>query len=421
MATQIKNLLAVSWAMPPMLYPRSIQVSRLLKALSSHDWKTTVLCNTPYESENKNIPHIDRSLADLYSGSYEAIGVENDDTQPPDAITKQWLRPALKALKKQLAEKKYSALITFAQPWVDHLIGLEARKYARIPWLAHFSDPWVDSPYYANVGKKQLEKWMAMERNIIRHADAVLFTNLQAAELVMHKYPPAWRMKSYVIPHSYDADLSDSFNKGNHNNQRLRLVYTGDFYGPRTPRWFLKALSLLSQSRPLATEMEVVFVGRAPVDEKQACSELGLSGFVTFQDQIPYMQSLQILAEANVLLLIDAPSSSPSPFLPSKLIDYLMFKKPILGLTPQDGASANLLQQLEYPVIEPDNVQAIAKALSNTISDWLAGHLSASPSHILNGTNFSTHAVGRLTDKILSDVIEAHAQKPWWQNFTKLG
>ena len=49
-------------------------------------------------------------------------------------------------------------------------------------------------------------------------------------------------------------------------------------------------------------------------------------------------------ADADVLLVIDAPSRGPSPFLPSKLIDYLPLRKPILGSHAGDGATAGLLR-----------------------------------------------------------------------------
>ena len=46
-----------------------------------------------------------------------------------------------------------------------------------------------------------------------------------------------------------------------------------------------------------------------------------------------------------MLLVIDAPADE-SLFLPSKLIDYLPARKPILGLTPARGASADLIRAL---------------------------------------------------------------------------
>ena len=62
-----------------------------------------------------------------------------------------------------------------------------------------------------------------------------------------------------------------------------------------------------------------------------------------------------------MLLVIDAPADD-SLFLPSKLIDYLPLGKPILGLTPLRGASADLIRRLGYPVVAPDDEAAIAAA-----------------------------------------------------------
>ena len=414
METNVKNLLAVSWCMPPLLFPRSVQVSRTLKSLSIYGWDSTILCSDPRESENINTLNMDTSLAEFYGSSYRAVQVPTDRYQPLDALSSQWLKSALNVAKEQISTGKYAALLTFAQPWVDHLVGLEVRKFSRIPWLAHFSDPWVDSPYYSAVGKQQLDGWRKLERSIIQNADAILFTNPQAAELVMRKYPAEWKSKSHVIPHAYDEDLAHPV-KPTRTGKRLRLVYTGDFYGVRSPLWFLQALNTLSQTMPLQNVLEVHFVGRIHPEFQKASSNLGLDDIVFFQEQQPYFESLKIASLADVLLLIDAPNKDPNPFLPSKLVDYLMLKKPILGLTPRVGASADLLNLLECPVVDPDDVSAIAAALVDLIHQWQAGTLSVSSAYLEHASAYGIHEVGRLTDSILSEVIASYSKPSWWQ------
>ena len=63
-----------------------------------------------------------------------------------------------------------------------------------------------------------------------------------------------------------------------------------------------------------------------------------LGSLVRFAVASPPAEAASAAADADVLLVIDAPSRGPSPFLPSKLIDYLPLRKPILGVTPETGA-----------------------------------------------------------------------------------
>ena len=55
-----------------------------------------------------------------------------------------------------------------------------------------------------------------------------------------------------------------------------------------------------------------------------------------------------------------------------------MLRKPLLGLTPQDGASADLLRRLGAPVATPDDVPAIARAIESLVMAWRAGPLRVS-------------------------------------------
>jgi glycosyltransferase involved in cell wall biosynthesis len=80
------------------------------------------------------------------------------------------------------------------------------------------------------------------------------------------------------------------------------------------------------------------------------------------------------------LLVIDAPSDE-NLFLPSKLVDYLPMGKPILGLTPARGASADLIRALGYPVIAPDDESSIADAIEALIAARATGRLVVSAHH----------------------------------------
>lgn len=408
MATGLKKLLAVSWAMPPMLFPRSIQVSRVLSALQKRGWQVTAICGDPRSSEN-----LDPSLAELYSGCYKTIHVPASRSLD-DALMSGWLKPALKEVKKQLATGGYSALVTFAQPWVDHLIGLEGQP-ANIPWIAHFSDPWVDSPYYAGFSKEQLNRWRKMERAVIRRADTLLFTNSQAAELVMKKYPHPWMAKTKVIPHAFDAETATVACSEIEKDGRLRMIYTGDLYKGRSAEGFMKALNLLATTRPLAQEFQVQIIGRIAEEERKLADVLKLQGIVHFGDQLPYLESLKKMAQCDVLLLIDAPTTIPGPFLPSKLVDYLAFRKPILGLTNIGGASADLLMKLGSPIVPPDDVSAIASALEALLDAWQQEPLKLPPNYEEVVAGYTLQHVGALFDQTLQEAIASHTPRPWWQ------
>src|SRR5262245_56026881 len=169
----MRRLLAVSWEMPPMYGPRATQVARSLEALGCHDWNTTVVCLAP----RRGGPHWPDGTAPdpIESVSFERVPSREESFAAralfrlapalrgmPDE-KRVWVAPAVRACERVVAREKPAGVISFAQPWSDHLVGLRVHRRTRLPWVAHFSDPWVDSPYASRA------PW---QRRLSRHMEA---------------------------------------------------------------------------------------------------------------------------------------------------------------------------------------------------------------------------------------------------------
>lgn len=413
MAERVKHLLVVSWCMPPLITPRSIQVGRALKALNQDGWQVDVVA-----VDTDNLPpgySIDHDLELLYGANYRITRIAHDFDQRTenDLLMLSWRKPAMETASQLLKHNRYSALLTFAQPWVDHLVGLELQRTSGLPWVAHFSDPWVDNLYYCGVDWNQRREWAIMEAEVVRRADGLIFTNNRAADLVMQKYYRGWRDKVCVIPHAYDSvpqQLGEILHKV---SLPLRLVYTGGLYGHRSPEGFYEAISLLNQKQPLAGRLDVLITGPVDPHFKQMPVEMGLGEIVRFDDTVPYQHSLELLKSADVLLLIDAAMDS-SPFLPSKLVDYLPFQRPILGITPQEGVAADLLRRLSCPVAPPDSPEKIAAAIEKLLVDWQNGNLSQGMVFEAVLSEYNLENVGHQYEDVLQKAVHRRPVDRWW-------
>ena len=386
----MSRLLALSWALPPLLSPRALQVGRILKSLGSLGWRTTAVSVNP-SSLGRGFP-ADSTLDGLPSRGCRVVRVDSPLSRrllarlagpgswagPLPDLERGWARRAVREANRLLAQGSYSALLTFAQPWSDHLAGLELSQRTGLPWVAHFSDPWADNPYYSFSSRRQ-KQVLRMEKEVVGRAQGLVFTSQRTARLVMAKYPSDWAKKVAVIPHGFDPEELIGVGEGEKDAGRLRLVQVGHFYGPRTPDPLIRALGLVNQDRPLDDLLEVILVGRVEGlgGHLRNVEKLGLAKVVSFLGPRPFKESLGIAAWAEALLLIDA-ALAESVFLPSKLVDYLPLSKPILGLTPAQGESADLLNRLGCPVAPPDDPPAIAEALTQPLDSWQAGKLKVS-------------------------------------------
>jgi glycosyltransferase involved in cell wall biosynthesis len=239
-----------------------------------------------------------------------------------------------------------------------------------------------------------------MEEGVIREANVLIFTNVQTADRVMGNYPAEWRRKAHVIPHGYEpsAPMSGVSPAG---SGILTIVHTGRFYeGIRTPEPLLHALASLAARRPLAKELHVALVGTPVPSHRRLAASLGLDGVVEFAGRVPFAESLQRAAEADVLMVIDAPAEE-SLFLPSKLIDYLPLARPILGLTPAAGATADVLRALGHPIVAPGDESAIAAVVERLIDAKRGGALTAPPAHQAGAAAYDIRNTTRAFDAIL--------------------
>jgi glycosyltransferase involved in cell wall biosynthesis len=386
-----RRLLAINWEMPPLSGPRAVQVSRTLKHLVPLGWQSSVVCFGPRSGRyNQDFQLAARlrapegvTLVPVQSAEERFFFRALWRVVPPVKLLPDekwvWIHPASRAACRLARADRFDALVSFGQPWSDHLIGGRVHRETGLPWIAHFSDPWVDSPYLHG-SRWQQKIWRRMEANVIRQADALIFTNSQSVDRVMSKYPADWRRKSHVIPHGYDpADTVP--HAPSRGSARLEIVHTGRFYeGVRTPEPLLRALASLAARRALAKELRVALVGTPVPAHQRLAASLGLGEVVEFVGRVPFAESARRAAQADVLLVIDAPAGE-SLFLPSKLVDYLPFDKPILALTPERGASADLVRRLAYPVVPPGDVPAIEAAIERLLNAKQESRLGPSGCH----------------------------------------
>jgi hypothetical protein len=362
---QTLKLLAVSFCYPPLAYPRSVQVARLLKYLEA---STVLVCADEAEARKDPTlePDAEAHLASCLRVPFAVSGARrlanrfsyrlhrplwNRLNLAPDKYG-AWKTAALGAVAEfaRGVGEDFDALVTFGQPFTGHLLGLELKRRHRLPWLAHFSDPWVDSPFnrYDETARRLN---LALEREVCERADLLAFTSAETVELVMRKYPEEWKRRTRVLPQSFDPALFERHAPA--ADSKLTVRYVGNFYGERTPAPLVRTLrAMLDADARALDDVRFELVG---VTDEELVRRSGVGslpdGLVETRPPVEYRESLRLMAEADGLLVIDAPADV-SVFLPSKLIDYAGAGRPVLGLSPK-GAAAALIGELGGLVADP--------------------------------------------------------------------
>lgn len=255
---------------------------------------------------------------------------------------------------------QYDAVITWSTFLSIHNLGCWIKKrYPSLNWVAHFSDPWTTNPFnsYRHSFVFKINKYL--ERKVFFMSDALIFTSKETLNDCLNDYPQYCKDKAYVIPHAYDSSLYPEIQK--REKYPIILSYIGNFYGQRNPSSFLDALKLIEKRQPeILKKIEIRFIGSSQ-------HEILLKDFpyLKVEPAVDYLVSLKKMKESDILLIIDAPFDN-SPFLPSKLIDYIGANKPVFGVTPS-GTSQKLIDELGFLTAHPSDALEIADRLIQMI------------------------------------------------------
>ena len=281
----------------------------------------------------------------------------------PDEF-RRWVPRAVGATLAKLAETGFrpDIVASFGEPMSDHLVGLELKRRLGVPWLAHFSDPWSDNPFRAGrFLTRPIDR--SLEARVVEAADRVVFTSNETRDLVMRKYPAHWRMKTAVLAHAYDPAL---YPPSAAKDRTIVVRHIGSFYGRRTPLPLLRAL--LAIDRRTLDGVRFELVGRTPLWLPFHPAWRALpDGLVRREGFVPYSRSLSLMSASDLLLVIDAPSEL-SVFLPSKLIDYLGARVPVMGIVPP-GTSASLLHRMGGITADTRRPREVVAALENALAE----------------------------------------------------
>lgn len=389
------RLLAVSYVLPPMLYPQAIQIGRLLYHAARSPWADIVaVAGTVAENANGLDCYADldqqlrQRLVQPYRTRLRGLPLRLAQRflpfygRVPDEF-KGWVPPAADAVTRLLADGSWlpQVLATFGEPMSCHLLGLRLKQQHGLPWLAHFSDPWADNPFRRPFFLAQLVN-RRLEAQVVANADCLVFTSQETLERVMGKYPAAWQRKAAVLPHGFDPALYGARAAAEPAGP-LVVRYLGNFYGHRTPYPLFEALRNIHRRDPQALAgVRFELVGGVPGYMLLHPAYRTLpAGLVTVVRTVRYSESLRLMGSADLLLVIDAPDEL-SVFLPSKLIDYLGAGTPVFGIVPP-GTSAKLLARLGGAVADPCAVasveQGILASLATARARRQAGVADAAP------------------------------------------
>lgn len=368
-----KKGLVISWYFPPINSSEGLCTFKLLKN-SKFEYDV-------YTQKNNKSWSYDTNEDKLTSKNINPVFSETDDIG-------MWVEEGVNRFKNKL--NNYNFIMSRSMAPESHEIALELKKInPNIPWIASFGDPITNNPYMKLIKQEspykvkgngilsfsvryifspkrilknllwnyknkkyinnhtRIKKDELLQNDVFKNADIIIFNNEYQKEYMLNGYPQEIRDKSLILPHGYDVDF---YNKGKiRKNNKYVISYLGHLDDIRTPKNFLIALNRLKHERKeIYDNLEINIYGNMSDKDKIYLVDNDLCDVVKFKKPIKYFESLEVMRQSDLLLLIDANLglvNSENIFYAAKLADYIGSGSSIFGITMQDGASADIIKE----------------------------------------------------------------------------
>jgi glycosyltransferase involved in cell wall biosynthesis len=277
-----------------------------------------------------------------------------------------WLLPAVTAALPLVRRYRPQVIYSSGPPHSTHLIAVMLKWITGLPVVTDFRDPWARPEWKddrAASSRGTIDR--ALERLCVRRSDRVILNTDRLCAEFRHAYEPALHDKFLVIPNGYDPDLLVRITELVRHagiaprNGEIRLCHAGSLYGQRDLRPVAAAVGRLSAAGHNVTLEQIGEVGQRS-ELMHFLRENSFEHCVELRDTMPHNETLQRLAAADVLVIIQPGTTIQ---VPAKLFEMLMFHKPIVAVA-EAGATADIIDGFGLgATAAPSDTEAIAAAV----------------------------------------------------------
>lgn len=283
-----------------------------------------------------------------------------------------WIIPAICRGLQIILRHEITMIFATGRPWSSMCIGWFLSKITRVPLVVDFRDPWIGNIFHVSMGEVFDRTSIKLECKIVEHARLVFANTEDLRTSFLERYVYVEGNKFITMPNGYDSNdyrevLKDFDQRHSlrHRN-KLVIVHAGFLYGARDPSPIIEAMIRLSETD---NDGDVVFFQIGKIDlhyslEETYKDEIASERLVLIE-QLPFKECLQKMAGADVLLNIQPRTTTQ---VPSKLYDYLCLNRPILTITPLDGALGKLILRHGFgDVLSPEDIDGIRVCIERLI------------------------------------------------------
>lgn len=288
----------------------------------------------------------------------------------PDRLV-TWMPFVVPAGVKAIRADDARAVISFGPHHSLHIHGWLMARLAGVPHVPYFGDLWLYDSYVKWPSRFHRAAASLLEGFVVRRARGLVATTDGSVGYFTKRYRDRCP-QTHVAQNGYDPGIALPADPGGREG-RMRVAFTGNFFGAHTPEVVLRGLRLLLDGNPGAP-VTLRFTGSVPHSFTGLLRELALEDRVEVAGSLPFEMVPAAQMDADVLLTIlpDLPGSEVKNS--SKLAEYLRTGKPVIAVAPEGDMTAHI-RRLEAGWTPPPTPEGFAGALGEALDAWSRGEL----------------------------------------------
>ena len=426
----VKRVLIVSPRFAPSNAADSHRVRQSLPYYREAGWEPVVLAVEPEEVAAPQDP----LLLDTFPDDIEVVRV--------GAVPRNWTErvgignlearafwPLARAGSRLLRERAFDMVFFSTTAMAFAALGPYWKKRFGVPFVLDFQDPWL-SDYYHRPGapsppggaaKYGLVQFGAkrLEPYVLRHAAHALSVSPAYPDMLQERYSWLEPDRFTVLP----------FGASGHDLEVLRTArvanpffdaadglehwaYVGRAGGDMAPalNGLFQALAAARRTNPARYDrVRLHFLGtsyaegdRAEKSVEPIAAQHGVSDLVRERPhRIPYFQTLQVLMDADALVL---PGSDDPAYTASKLYPYIQARRPLLAVFHESSSVVDVIRRTRAGVVVPfASDEPSAELSQRLLRAWFDHPL---PSVETDWDKFQLHTARHMTSSI-ADVFDS--------------
>lgn len=301
-----------------------------------------------------------------------------------------------RAGSKLLQQRRFDAVYFSTTEFGCFRLGPLWKHHHSVPFFLDYQDPWVNDHYRLNPGLKppggrlkhtvvdQLHRWR--EPRVLRHASGITAVSPAYPRAIQARYPFAAHLPSLVLPFPGSPDdfahldsIGPSQLPFNPHDGLIHWVSIGrggaDLHASLAGLFQAIACHAPAQLRE---RLRLHFIGTSYAPQGSGVATIaplaarfGLEAIVNEQtDRLPLSLALATLKAADALLVL---GSTDSGYTASKLMPYLLARRPMLAVMHEQSLVCDLLQRCGGAQLVTFAGRSDQAALASKIQQaWLA-------------------------------------------------